>query len=97
MVIYGKEFYENLNKEYNLKKNEYKMFLKSILLTGLLSEGITLPPKTERKIYIHFMPKELGSFGFLLPAIINNILGPPNSREEKSVLVKNYIKSIVKW
>uniref|UniRef100_T1HLH2 Cilia- and flagella-associated protein 47 domain-containing protein n=1 Tax=Rhodnius prolixus TaxID=13249 RepID=T1HLH2_RHOPR len=63
---------------------------------GLLSEGITLPPKTERKIYIHFMPKELGSFGFLLPAIINNILGPPNSREEKSVLVKNYIKSIVK-
>uniref|UniRef100_A0A224XHC8 Putative calponin similarity domain-containing protein 2 isoform 1 n=1 Tax=Panstrongylus lignarius TaxID=156445 RepID=A0A224XHC8_9HEMI len=59
---------------------------------GLLSEGISIPPNSAQKIYLHFLPRELSSYMFYLPAIVNNIVGPPSTKDEKSLLTQTYLK-----
>lgn len=81
-AITTKMFAENKSKaraEVNLNMEEYPQFKasfsRSLFDEGLPPRGFVLEPGAIKKFYLHFTPKDLASYDFMLPVIINQNLG----------------------
>ncbi|KAK9510513.1 hypothetical protein O3M35_005283 [Rhynocoris fuscipes] len=76
-------------------ENHFQMKISSsenIRDAGLTDEGILLPPNKSEEIFLHFLPTELSSYDFILPVIINKLIGPPSIDNPSSLKLKKYIK-----
>lgn len=81
-VITTKMFAENKSKaraEVNLNMEEYPQFKvsfsRSFFDDGLPPRGFALEPGAIRRFYLHFTPKDLASYDFMLPVILNQNIG----------------------
>lgn len=75
-------FAENKSKaraEVYLNMEEYPQFKvsfsRSLFDDGLHPKGFVLEPGAIRRFYLHFIPKDLASYDFMLPVIINQNIG----------------------
>ncbi|XP_014282271.1 cilia and flagella-associated protein 47 isoform X3 [Halyomorpha halys] len=60
-------------------------------LPGLDDDGLTLLPKDNKDLFLHFKPQDLATYEFYLPFILNRIIGPPVINNDDTQKPETYI------